>query len=247
VALVPVIGIVQSGAQAMADRFSYVPTIGILVGLAWSIADGIDRAPAARRLAALAAVLVSIALAVASSRQLGLWRSTTALFTHSTTASADNFQAHTILATQALLAGDVEAARPHAAAALRIRPDRSEVQLAMGNLLLAQERPAQAAPYLRRAVELNPADPDARVALGFSLLETGDGAAAYEQYRTAVRLEPRHVAAQLHLAFLSISRGRERDALAHLEAVLREDPAHPEARQARADVLRRLERAGLPP
>ncbi|MAE62440.1 MAG: hypothetical protein CMJ49_13920 [Planctomycetaceae bacterium] len=83
--LVPVIGIVQVGSQAMADRFTYLPIIGIYIAATWCIADLLRphlKTRAVRSTTAAIAALIILACATLTWSQIGVWKSDITLFTH---------------------------------------------------------------------------------------------------------------------------------------------------------------------
>ena len=80
--LVPVIGLVQVGVQAMADRYTYLPQIGLLLAVAWGVADFVRSRPGFRRVAAVAAVLAVAVLAACACQQTSYWRDSQSLWEH---------------------------------------------------------------------------------------------------------------------------------------------------------------------
>ena len=120
--LIPVIGLLQVGGQARADRYMYLPLIGLSILLAWGVPELSNRWRAGRW-AAPAAVAALAALWVCTVQQVGHWRNTAALFEHAIVVTRDNFLAHEQLADFHLRAGDTAAAERHYREALAIRPD----------------------------------------------------------------------------------------------------------------------------
>jgi tetratricopeptide (TPR) repeat protein len=123
VTLVPVIGIVQVGSQAMADRYTYLPLIGIALALVWGIADVCARLPGWGKLPVVIATLVIALLAATAAAQVRHWRDSEALFRHALAVTRDNHVAHSYLGTALLARGDTAAAIDHYREALRLRPD----------------------------------------------------------------------------------------------------------------------------
>src|ERR1035438_4263550 len=89
--LVPVIGLVQVGAQSMADRYTYLPMVGLSIAIVWTVADLVENRPALRNAAAVATIVALAALAVASYRQATYWKSSRALFEHTLAVTTDNY------------------------------------------------------------------------------------------------------------------------------------------------------------
>lgn len=163
--LVPVIGLVQAGGQAMADRYTYIPMTGIFIVIAWGIPEAAARIrlrPPALAVAASAAVL---ALAVATSRQIAYWRSDAALFGHALEATADNWMAHLNLGNALAMEGKGEEAAAHFREVVRLRPLHADAHHNLGLLLFGQKRPAEARPHFEAVLRLRPGDPMAAALL----------------------------------------------------------------------------------
>ena len=162
VTLSPVLGIVQVGAQAMADRYTYVPLTGLFVAAVWGAAEATRRWPRRGEILAAAAALLLLPLAAATRHQARLWRDSVSLFEHALARTGDNFVAHDNLAAALLQQGRTREAMLHTLAALRIRPDREPGRyLRFGRALLGQGLYEEAAEVLERALRMNPADPEA--------------------------------------------------------------------------------------
>jgi tetratricopeptide (TPR) repeat protein len=121
--LIPMIGLVQVGIQAMADRYAYIPLLGIFVIVTWGAADLIGRwhVPAAAAAVGTCAVLLTLGLAL--HRQAGFWSDNVTLWTHTLEITKGNFIAEDNLATALVAEGAVEAAQPHLQRARLLRPD----------------------------------------------------------------------------------------------------------------------------
>ena len=151
--LVPVIGIVQVGGQAMADRYTYLPTIGLFLIAAWGLP---------RKEVWVAAVL---ALAIGTRLQLRHWEDSESLFRHAAAVTERNFIAHLHLAQIHADRGERGPALEHFRTTLEIRPGMWQAQASLGNTLRRWGRPDKALPHLRNAVRLRPRDPRLRRAL----------------------------------------------------------------------------------
>lgn len=148
--LVPVIGIVQVGGQAMADRYTYLPSIGLFLIAVW----GFPRK----------AVWISIllALAICARLQLRHWQDSESLFRHAAAVTEGNFIAHLNLAQIHANRGDRARALEHYRTTLEIRPGMWQAQASLGMTLRRWGRPDKALPHLRNAVRLRPHDPRLR-------------------------------------------------------------------------------------
>ncbi|HEY6000287.1 MAG TPA: tetratricopeptide repeat protein [bacterium] len=190
VTLLPVIGLIQVGGQARADRYLYLPMIGLAIVAAWgapALAARLHRAPTA--LAAPAAVAL-LALAAAGSLQAGYWRSNETLFRHALAVTRDNWLAHSFLGAEARKRGDAQAAVAHYREAVRGNTASADMRYNLGLALAEAGLTAEAISELRMALHLNPAKAEATLLLARSLALAGDVPAALATFRAAARLMP---------------------------------------------------------
>jgi len=157
--MVPMIGIVQVGVQAMADRYAYLPFVGLFIMICWAAADWAEQ----RHLAPLwqwgVSVAVLLALAVTARHQLDYWSDNTKLWAR-------------VIALQA----------QHA------NPDNWVAENNMGHALLKLGEEEEAMPHFRAAVAINPFDPDSNLNLGAYEQEHKNLAAAIEQYKKVIAM-----------------------------------------------------------
>jgi hypothetical protein len=154
--LVPVIGIVQVGSQALADRYTYVPLTGILVAVVWEAERRLGRFT--RRTAALAlpAVAVVAVLSIVTVRQVARWRDQETLFRHTAAVTEDNAIAHHLLSVELARQGRYAEALVHAREAVRSSPADHHAQKNLGFVLYRIGLVDDAIVALRRAIELKP-------------------------------------------------------------------------------------------
>jgi Flp pilus assembly protein TadD len=228
VTLVPVIGLVQIGAQASADRYTYVPLIGIFAAVCWLAADLAAGRPALRSLAAPAAALLVATLSVTTVRQLETWRDEVRLYQHAISVTRDNFLAHDNLGTALVSRGRLPEAIGHYRESVRIRP-RGVTYSNLGSALADLGMAREAVAAHREAVRLEPADAVHRVNLASALAADGRLEEAAAEMAEAVRLQPDNVVARTRLARLLANKGRRAEARGHLEAALRLEPSNTDA------------------
>lgn len=238
VTLVPVIGLVQAGEQAMADRFTYVPLLGPFVAVAWGARDLLAPRAAWRRPAAIAAAVVVVALAAGAWRQTATWRDGTTLFRHALSVTRDNGLARHNLAKALSEQGRVQEAVEQYDAALRLDPDRAVTRTSLGGALLRLNRIEEARGHLEEAVRRDPADARARTNLGLVRAREGRRGEARAEYAEAIRLNPESVDAMTNLATLEFEAGRADEAMRLLERALAIDPTNETAR-FNLDAIRR--------
>jgi tetratricopeptide (TPR) repeat protein len=225
--LVPVIGLVQVGRQAHADRYMYLPILGLLIVLVWGGGALAAERPRLRRLLTVGALLSLPVLGVLTRVQLATWRDDRALFTQALAVTEDNVVAHLHLAIL-LAETDPQAAEGHFAEVFRLEPGLANAHAAYANALRRWGRPAEALPHAQRAIALAPASGRLYLALAAILDDLGRGEEAIAALETAATTSPANSpdAATAHqgLATLLAERGRSVEALAHARAALAIDP-----------------------
>jgi protein O-mannosyl-transferase len=159
--LVPMIGLVQVGDQAMADRYAYLPMIGIFVMVVWGVADFAEKQQIDPRLLRGGAVVVLVMLSFLTWRQIGYWRSSRDLWTHALQVTKDNYMAEDYVGS-ALLVENYEAT--------------------------GQRHLDEALVHFQNAVRINPHDAISHLNLGADMHEHGQLREAIEQYQTVLTL-----------------------------------------------------------
>jgi len=182
--LIPVIGLVQVGVQAMADRYSYITLTGLFIIIAWGLPELFGRRKVAL---AVFSVTVLVALTICTYIQLQYWKSSLPLFQHALKVNDNNYKAHLCLADVLLKEGRIDEAIYHNFEAVRIRPDFIETHNDLGNNLYKIGRVDHAIGSYRMALGINPADPEVNANIGVALATKGDYAQAAQHYRIAVK------------------------------------------------------------
>ena len=243
--LVPVIGLVQVGAQAMADRYAYVPFAGLALALVFGARDALAAAvsPAAARAAGAAALAaVCAALGVATHRQAGKWHDSVALLEDAVANTEGNFVAHRALAAQYFNAGDHVRALRHAEEGARSPRDPGEVLPLWGMALYVTGAKAEGIAKLEEATRLAPRTAIAWSNLGWVYLQEGDAARAREVLAQGAAVDPRSARMATLLAESQLRLGRLDDAAASLARAIALEPTDFDARIERARTLARLGR-----
>jgi tetratricopeptide (TPR) repeat protein len=210
--LIPVIGLLQVGAQSMADRYTYIPSIGIFIMVAWGVPELAQGLRHRKRLLALGAAALIITSAALSFQQLGYWRDTISLYRHTLQVTRDNFMVHYSLGVALADAGDIDAGIREYREVLRISPNYRDAHTKLGFALASKGELGAATGEFRQALRLNPEDPDAHANLGIALSQTGDLDDAIREFQEALRLSPGDATAQSNLKF-ALNRRRMQDGL----------------------------------
>jgi protein O-mannosyl-transferase len=227
--LVPVIGLVQVGEQAIADRYTYLPSIGLFVVAAWGLGDLASRWPRLKPLLATGSFLALGACLVVTQRQVPHWRNSQALFRHALAVTGDNPWVHCLLADALAEAGNVAEAEAHCREAMRLKPGFPEIQVLYAKVLAKGRDFQEAATVLSEVVRQNPTDPVAQHALGSVLSQKGDTAQAVEHLRQALRLKPDYAEARFSLASALVQQGDLAGAVDEYRQGLQQQPDNPEA------------------
>jgi Flp pilus assembly protein TadD len=200
--LVPVIGLVQVGGQAMADRYTYLPLVGILIAVAFGAHDLAKRFPNGNKLAGIAATVSLMACLFVTERQLRHWHDSVALFSHAVGVTENNALAHMSLGFALYQEKRLDDAIVELKWALKLRPTPVDAHNILGAVLLGKGRVDEALAQFDIALKLRPDDPSAHNNRAAALFRKGDTAAAIVEYETALRLKPDYVEAENNLAWL---------------------------------------------
>jgi cytochrome c-type biogenesis protein CcmH/NrfG len=206
--LVPVIGLIQVGEQAMADRYAYIPMIGIFLMAVWGAAELAEsrqlRLPSRVKVGAV----VLIIFALFTSEQIRYWQSPYDLWLHAANVTKDNFFAEENLSAALLISDRSEEALPHLRNAVRIRPQDPSAHLNLAASLVANSHPRDAISEYELAISLAPDHKMLVVAyqtLGRLYGELGNYSKARESYQQALRIDPQNVAAKNALDGIDLS------------------------------------------
>ena len=224
--LVPVIGLVQVGLQAMADRYTYIPLIGIFIGITWSAADLTLDWPRRRMALAIAAVLVAGACAGAAFFQARQWKNSETLFRHALAVTTDNGMANDLLGIVLAEQGKTSEAENHLAEAVRIQPRNSSALSDWGLMLVLQGKTAEGMGHCRSALAIDPRDAKVHFNLGMALTVAGNFNAAVPEYEAACRFDPGSINFRTCLAEALARVGKTNEAAGYFQEVLKLQPGY---------------------
>ncbi len=222
--LVPVIGLVQVGGQAMADRYTYIPTLGILLLLIWGACDLTDRWRFQKAVFTVTAMALAIGCAMLARRQIGFWRTDEVLFRHALDIAENNYMAHYCLGFTLDEKGDVDGAISEYQKALKAHPAFADAHNGLGYALLQKGRLDEAIVEHQAAVRLEPGSPSAHYHLGIALDRKGLADEAISQYREALKLNPAFPDAHYLLGGALQRKGLADEALSHYQESVRLKP-----------------------
>lgn len=188
--LIPVIGLVQAGDQAMADRYSYIPLVGVFVAIAWGLRDASAAWPRVWLVIPWLAAAAVVILTATAWNQTRYWRDSITLYEHSLSVIESDPLLHYNLANELREQGRLGEAVRHYQDAIRFDPTYVAAHTNLGPILAQQGRTDEAIAHYATALSLKPDLAEAHNNLGMLLGEQGHVADAIPHFEEAVRLKP---------------------------------------------------------
>ena len=235
--LVPVIGLVQVGGAALADRYSYFPSIGIFLAVALGIRDGAERFRISKPIVAAIGGAELAACLVLTHRQLNFWRDDITLFSHAIAVTRNNDTAHVNLGYALQQSSRNAEALAEYRIALKLAPERAETRNNIANLLDDMGRPDEAAAEYQEALRLNPNHVASHNNYGTLLVEQGKLDEAMKHYEQSARLAPNDWHAPYLIGKVLLKEGRDPEALHYFRRAVQLDPNNPHVLTYLAQVL----------
>jgi tetratricopeptide (TPR) repeat protein len=235
IVLLPVIGLVQVGFQAMADRYTYLPLLGVELALLWSL-PGLSSLRA-RSGASIAAAVVLAACIVRTWDQLGVWRDSVSLFEHAVTVTDRNDVAEDFLASALYAVDRMDEAAAHAERARTLNPRNDKPLVTLAGIRERQGRIGEARELLRAALALRPDSPPVQAQLGLLELSSGRVDEARRLITDALRSAPDLRERTLQLGRSALEHGDPVSARFYYELVLAVAPDDADAHVALGQLL----------
>ncbi len=235
--LVPVLGLVQVGAQSMADRYTYVPLTGLFIMLSWGLAELAGRSPGRRASAAVLSLAAVAALSVVSARQAALWHDSSRLFEHALAINPDNYPIRLNYGVALLERGKEAEAEAQFRRVPVGEPHRARALFELSAAMERGGRDAEAMDYLVKALRADPNLPPALFRMGLRLAKGGKRGEAEDLYRRVLSRRPDFHQARNELGLLLADRGETREALEQFREALRLNPGNVLARLNMGSVL----------
>lgn len=226
--LVPVIGLVQVGIQARADRYTYLPQIGLYVATVWWAASLGSSWRQGRIWLRTAAAVILAVLIVTARAQTTHWRDSISLWSHTLACTTNNPSAHLNLGRGLSTEGRLAEAIQQYERALQLDPNYAEARISLGAALLLQGRLVEAILNCELALKQQPASPAAHYNLGTALATQGKFKEAIPHFERAVQLKPDYAAAHVNLGNALGREGRLREAIQQFERAVQLKPDNAE-------------------
>jgi len=218
--LLPVVGFIQVGGQAHADRYTYLPQIGIYVAVTWLVAEWrVSRTALGSLMAGVLAVLM-----VCAWKQTAYWKTSETLWTHTLGCTTGNDVAHNNLGDVLFQKGRVDEAITHFQQTLQISPNYKDTHYNLATALMQKGRVDEAITQYREALQLKPDHADAHVNLGNALRQMGREEEAIIQYQKALQITPESANAHNNLGIVLSQKGRADEAITQFQKALQIKP-----------------------
>ena len=225
VTLLPVIGLVQVGEQAHADRYTYLPHIGLALMLVMALHEAPMPGWLSRRHVAAAGGLTLAALAFLTCRQTAHWRDSEALWRQALAVTRGNYIAHNNLGMVLADRGADAEAAAHFQRALDSKPNFAEAHNNLGTMLAGQGHLAEAIPHFEQAILQRKSYAEAHLNLGNALARGGHTALAIDHFNEALRLRPNSAKAHHSLAAVLVLERKTDEAVSHFQRAIELNPA----------------------
>ncbi|MFL6505093.1 MAG: tetratricopeptide repeat protein [Candidatus Udaeobacter sp.] len=232
--LVPVLGVVQVGEQAHADRYTYLPQIGLYVMIAWTVGDLLSQSTRVRHaLLGVATAITIVTLSMRAVVQTSYWKNSETLWNHTLAVTGENDVAHNNLGFLFLRRGELDKAVSHFEAALNIRSRNTQshyslgaalIENNLGNTFARKQLWGEAIDHLQEAVRLRPDYADAYFNLGSVLFQQGRIDEAIAQWQKALEIRPFDAEAHRNVANALRKQGNIKAAIAQYEQALYTNP-----------------------
>lgn len=208
IALLPVIGIPQTGPHSLHDLYTYLPAIGIAVMLAWSVPLAFHNEAVRKKILFFAGMTILVILSFLTWKQCGYWQNSITLLQHDLKVTKGSIAlAHNNIAVALADKGNIEQAMYHYNKAIRLKPKYADPYNNRGTVYGAQGKYQRAIDDFNRAIALKPGFAKAYYNRGTAYAYMGQPQVAIENYNEAIRLKPDYPDAYINRAFVHLKQG----------------------------------------
>jgi tetratricopeptide (TPR) repeat protein len=227
--LVPAIGLVQTGTQAMANRYMYIPMLGLLIIISWGVKDYIDKQPRAKIAAIILGVAVLFSLLVLTRMQVRHWQNSMTLYEYALKVTQNNALAENNYGSALFEAGRLDEAISHLNKALLITPKMAEAEDNLGRVYLKQGKAGEAVACFMKVIENNRTSAEVYSNLGSALIIQKKYDEALKYLGKAMELDPNNPDIHNIMGMVLLSTGRPGEAITHFNYVLQTNTISAEA------------------
>jgi Tfp pilus assembly protein PilF len=243
--LVPVIGLVQVGEQAMADRYSYVTLTGLFIIIAWGASELLFKWQYRKFMLAASSLIILLVLAICSYVQAGYWKDSMSLYTHALKVSPNNYKPHFNMAITLRDMDKFDEAALEFRKCLQIKPDAALAIDGLGVVFGRQGRFEQAGEYFKKALSINPNLAEVRTNFGYALINQGKFDDAMVNLNESLRMKPKSALTHRYLAQVLERKGKIDQAVSHYEEAMRLKPDWDELMNELAWILASSDKAAV--
>ena len=228
--LVPTIGIIQVGAQSMADRYTYIPSIGFFIMLVWGWTDLVGTRPAGKNVSLVIAVMAAIACLMATSVQIMYWFNDTSLFVRAVEVSPDSYVAANCLGKTFEKAGHKSQALAMYRKAVELEPHFPQSQFNYAMSLFANGQSDEAVTHLEVAAHLERGDAGIQHDLGLIFIKHNSFINAFNCFSNVLVLQPNSAEGHFNMACTLANLGQFAPAATEFREALKLQPDYPQAK-----------------
>ena len=222
--LVPVIGLVQVGNQALADRYSYITLTGLFIIIAWGLPELLAKWPHRKVVLWASSLIVLSVLAVCTYFQQQYWKNTITLCQHALKIAEDNYVARFCLARYLLLQDRFNEAAVECQKYLQIKPKDPDALNIFGVALTRQGKYDEAIKYFTKALQIKPNYAAVHDNIGRIMIFQGNYDEAAVHLAEAIRLDPAYASTHYRLGQVLVREGKINEAIPHFEEAMRLKP-----------------------
>lgn len=230
--LVPVIGIVQVGSQAMADRYTYIPSIGFFIIISYFLAKGIMIFQINNKYIVAFTLVITLILSCATRKQVNYWKNGETLFSRTIEVTDNNYIAHHNLGYKLYSRGDLSKAIVHYEKAISLKPDYLLAHLNYGIVLAELGEHEKAIEHYKQALNIEPDYALAHYNLANEYYRSQYTKLAIYHYFQSVRIDQSIFEAYYYLGTLFMSQGKHEEAVELFKKALEINPDYKDAQHA---------------
>jgi len=218
--LIPVIGLIQVGSQAMADRYTYIPLIGLFIMIAWGVPDILGQWRHKRNILLILSGFVLISLMICSCIQVQSWENGISLFQHAVNSTKNNSITYNNLGTALLLKNRSDEALIQYHKSIQLQPNNPDVYNNLGYILSLKGKANEAIIQYNKALQLKPRFAEAHFNIASAYSELGNFKEAAFHYSEAIRIKPDYAEAYNRLGFVYARQGNFDKAILNFQKAL---------------------------
>jgi tetratricopeptide (TPR) repeat protein len=222
--LVPVIGLVQAGIQAMADRYTYIPLIGLFIIVAWGATDLLRNWKHRFIVLGISSTIIISILSFRTMVQTSYWHDSRVLFEHALKVTKRNYLAYNKVAYCLMEEGKYDEAINRIQSALQLKPHYAEALNNLGFSYTKLDRWPEAIEAYKLAIKIKPSFANAQYNLGFAYLHLGRTDEAIDAFKQAINCMPDYAEAYFYLGLIHLRLDSAADAVKDFEQAVKIKP-----------------------